>query len=471
MGGRILMAADRRRFWMTEERSFAVLRALSMLGGLVALFLVPIRPEHQPHVAPLAWAFVAYKALLFLTIWAWPARLRLILLVTTSLDLVFVSLFVWHTGGGESHFYLLFYLLVALAAAHFGPGIGLATAGGGGLLYVLASVLGASATDWNHLSARVATFFLLGGSLGYLSQRERLARAEAERLNEELAENQTRLEKAYQELQAAQARLVQSERLAAIGQMSAKVSHEVRNPLSSITLNAELLEDELQTLSGERRADAASLVAAIRSQVDVLSAVTEEYLRFARLPKPKLEVAGVVSVIEDLAEFVREELRARKVELVVNVPAGQAKLLLDPGQIRQALLNLIRNAVEAMPDGGTITIQAGLLDQGAEGGEQKAESRSQRAEDGMQERKAGLPSAGCLLPSVFIEVRDSGMGILPENLDRIFEPFFTNKEGGTGLGLAIARQIAVDHGGSLTCESAPGVGTTFRLLLPVSDGG
>jgi signal transduction histidine kinase len=307
--------------------------------------------------------------------------------------------------------------------------------------------------------------------LGYLSQRERLARAEAERLNEELAENQTRLEKAYQELQAAQARLVQSERLAAIGQMSAKVSHEVRNPLSSITLNAELLEDELQTLSGERRADAASLVAAIRSQVDVLSAVTEEYLRFARLPKPKLEVAGVVSVIEDLAEFVREELRARKVELVVNVPAGQAKLLLDPGQIRQALLNLIRNAVEAMPDGGTITIQAGLLDQGAEGGEQKAESRSQRAEDGMQERKAGLPSAGCLLPSVFIEVRDSGMGILPENLDRIFEPFFTNKEGGTGLGLAIARQIAVDHGGSLTCESAPGVGTTFRLLLPVSDGG
>ena len=88
----------------------------------------------------------------------------------------------------------------------------------------------------------------------------------------------------------------------------------------------------------------------------------------------------------------------------------------------------------------------------------------------MQERKAGLPSAGCLLPSVFIEVRDSGMGILPEHLDRIFEPFFTNKEGGTGLGLAIARQIAVDHGGSLTCESTPGVGTTFRLILPISDG-
>ncbi|MFI5341283.1 MAG: sensor histidine kinase, partial [Candidatus Methylomirabilales bacterium] len=324
---------------MTEERSFAVLRALSMLGGLVALFLVPVRPEHQHHLAPLAWLFVAYKALLFLAIWAWPTRLRLILLGTTCLDLVFVSLFVWHTGGGESHFYLLFYLLVALAAAHFGPWIGLTAAGAGGLLYMLASVVGAPATDWNHLNARVATFFLLGGSLGYLSQRERLARAEAERLNEELAANQDRLEKAYQELQAAQGRLVQSERLAAIGQMSAKVSHEVRNPLSSISLNAELLEDELHSLSGDRRTEATNLLAAIRSQVDVLSAVTEEYLRFARLPKPKLEAATVTPVIEDLVDFVREELRARKVELVIDVPAGQPGLRLDPGQIRQALLN------------------------------------------------------------------------------------------------------------------------------------
>lgn len=464
------MANDKVRFWVTEEWSFAVLRALSMLGGMIALFLVPLRPEHQAHLGPLAWVFVVYKALLFLAIRAWPARLRLILLCTTGMDLLFVSLFVWFSGGLESHFYLLFHLLVALAAAQFGPGIGLATAGSGSLLYVLASVVGASGADWHQLTARLATFFLLGGSLGYLSQRERLARAEAERLNQELREHQARLERAYRELQAAQARLVQSERLAAIGQMSAKVSHEVRNPLSSISLNAELLEDELHALPGERRAEAANLVAAIRSQVDVLSAVTEEYLRFARLPKPKLEAGAVAPVIEDLAEFVREELRARRVDLVVDVADELPAARLDPGQIRQALLNLIRNATEAMPDGGTVTIRAQRWDQRAEGREQKAESRRQRAEDGMQERKAGLPPADCLLPSVLIEVRDTGMGVLPENLDRIFEPFFTSKEGGTGLGLAIARQIAADHGGSLTCESTPGVSTTFRLTLPISDG-
>ena len=463
------MVNDADRSWATAEWSFAVLRALAMLGGMIALFLVPLHPEHQPHVAPLAWAFVAYKALLFLAIWMWPARLRLILLGTTGFDLMFVSLFVWHTGGGESHFYLLFYLLVALAAAHFGPGIGLATAGGGSLLYVLASVVGATSTEWNHLSARVATFFLLGGSLGYLSQRERLARAEAEHLNDRLRENQVRLERAYLELQAAQVRLVQSERLAAIGQMSAKVSHEVRNPLSSISLNAELLEDELQALPAKRRVEAANLVAAIRSQVDVLSAVTEEYLRFARLPKPKFEAGAIAPVIEDLAEFVREDLRARKLDLVADVADGLPILRLDAGQIRQALLNLIRNAAEAMPDGGTIRVRA-AVEQQAAGRRQQAGGRRQEAGEGDPDLQL-LPSAGCPLPAVFIEVRDTGAGIPAENLGKIFEPFFTSKGGGTGLGLPIARQIALDHGGTLTCENARAGGAIFRLTLPISDGG
>jgi signal transduction histidine kinase len=418
---------------------------------MIALLLVPLRPEHQEHLAPLAWAFVAYKVFLFLAIWAWPGRLRLILLSTVGLDLLFVSLFVWFSGGLESHFYVLFYLLVALAAAYFGPALGLATAGGAGLLYSLASVVGTPGAEWHQLTPRIATLFLLGGSLGYISQRERLARAEAERLNAELQANQVRLENAYQDLQVAQDRLMQSERLAAIGQMAAKVSHEVRNPLGSISLNTELLEDELQALPENRRAEAASLLAAIRSQVDVLSTVTEEYLRFARLPKPKLEAAAVGPVIEDLADFVREELRARKVELMVDVPVAQPTLRLDPGQIRQALLNLIRNAAEAMPDGGTITLRVNTIS---------------NVELRMSNSAIHTPHS-----AIVIEVQDTGTGIPPENLDRIFEPFFTSKEGGTGLGLAIARQIAVDHGGSLTCESAPRSGTTFRLILPISDGG
>ena len=133
---------------------------------------------------------------------------------------------------------------------------------------------------------------------------------------------------------------------------------------------------------------------------------------------------------------------------MVDVPPGQPTLRLDPGQIRQAFLNLIRNAAEAMPEGGTVTITAGQIDH----------TESRRAE--------GQASRG----AIEIHITDTGPGIPAENLDRIFEPFFTNKEGGTGLGLAIARQIAVDHGGSLVCESTQGVGTTFRLIIPIPDG-
>src|SRR5512136_1790719 len=253
------------KFWTTEESSFVVLRALAMLGGMVAILLVPHPPEHQPYLGSLAWSFVAYKLCLFAAIWAWPARLRAVLLASVCLDLAFVSLFVWFGGGAGSHFYLLFYLLVALVSTQYTPGIGLATAGAAGGLYAVATMGHGAESDWHHLVARVATFFLLAGSLGYLSQRERLARSRAEALNRDLQENQLRLEKAYQELQATQSRLLQSERLATIGKMSAKVAHEVRNPLSSVSLNTELLEDELPLLPHARRAEAGQLLRAIRS--------------------------------------------------------------------------------------------------------------------------------------------------------------------------------------------------------------
>jgi len=398
---------------------------------MVALFLVPVRPEHQPHLVPLAWTFVAYKLVLFLAIRTRPEGLRQILVGSVGLDLVFVSLFVWFSGRLESHFYLLYYLLVALTAVYFSPGIALGTAGAAGILYGVLSLLGASGGDWHHLIARAATFFLLAGSLGYLSQRERLTRARVEDLNRALEDRQARLERAYRELQAAQERLVQSERLATIGQMAAKVSHEVRNPLGSISLNAELLEDELCALPEVRRAEAATLLAAIRSQVDVLGAVTEEYLRFTRLPKPKLEPAALGPLLEELGEFVRGELQRRGVHLSLQVSERLPSLSLDPGQIRQALLNLIRNAAEAMPEGGRIDIEA----------------------------RAGASA-------VEVAVTDTGTGVPEDIRDKIFDPFFTTKEGGTGLGLAIARQIAVDHGGSLRCETGPGIGTTFRLSLP-----
>jgi signal transduction histidine kinase len=435
------MPADRTTSWASTERSFVVLRALAMIGGTIALFLVPHPPEHKTQLVLLAWGFVSYKLLLCLTIWRWPERLRAILLGTVVLDLGFVGCFVWLGGGLDSHFYLLFYLLVALTAAHFGPGMGVGAAAGGGLFYALASLSELGGFGWHHLAGRVATLFLLGGSLGYLSRRERAARAEAERLNAELRDNQ--------------ARLLRAERLATIGQMSAKVSHEVRNPLLSISLNVELLEDELAGLPESRRADVARLLRAIRSQVDVLSAVTEEYLQFARLPKPILSPAAPGPILEELAEFVREELRARRVRLVLRIADGLPACRLDGAQIRRALLNLVRNAAEAMPEGGTITLRAEVGGQGSGvgGGSHPPP-----------------PTPRTRLESLEVTVADTGPGIPAGLREAIFEPFVTRKAGGTGLGLAIARQIAQDHGGTLTCDAAPEGGALFRLSVPTGEG-
>lgn len=224
-------------------------------------------------------------------------------------------------------------------------------------------------------------------------------------------------------------RLIQTERLAAIGRMAAHVTHEVRNPLSSIGLNVEMLEEEISGSGTEARA----LLRAIQREIDRLTAVTEEYLRLARLPQPRLEPEDLGEIAESTAGFVRPEMTAAKVTLEVKIDPELPTVAVDEPQIRQSLLNLLRNAREAMPGGGTVTLTVRAVDGG-----------------------------------VAVRVQDRGAGIRPEERDRIFDLFYTTKEGGTGLGLPLTQQIVVAHGGKIRCESTPGAGTTFELWLPVA---
>jgi signal transduction histidine kinase len=227
--------------------------------------------------------------------------------------------------------------------------------------------------------------------------------------------------------------LVRSERLAAVGKMAAMITHEVRNPLSSIALNTELLGDELDELGEERTREARALCRAITDEVDRLTAITEEYLAFARLPKPRLAAEPVNPVVESLAQFVKEDLAGRSVQLEVELDGALPRALLDEAQIRQSLLNLVRNAAEALGgEGGTITLS------------------TRRGAKGFVE----------------IEVRDDGPGIPEPARGRLFDPFFSTKEGGTGLGLALTHQIVRDHGGEIRVESQPGAGASFVVSLP-----
>jgi len=225
--------------------------------------------------------------------------------------------------------------------------------------------------------------------------------------------------------------LVRSERLAAVGKMAAMITHEVRNPLSSIGLNTELLEDELTEVPNAE--EARGLCRSIHREVDRLTAITEEYLAFARLPKPKVAQESVNSMVGALASFVREDLAGKQVTLTTELAADDPLGLVDAGQIRQCLINLVRNASEAVAakGGGTVTL------------------RTRRDGD-----------------RVAIEVEDDGIGIAPDVLPRLFDPFFSTKDSGSGLGLALTQQIVRDHGGDLGVTSTLGKGTTFTLRVP-----
>ncbi|MSP58929.1 MAG: sensor histidine kinase [Myxococcales bacterium] len=231
-------------------------------------------------------------------------------------------------------------------------------------------------------------------------------------------------------LEEREQRLIRSERLAAVGKIAAQITHEVRNPLSSIGLNAELLEEELAGLDAS--AEARDLVRAIIQEVDRLGEITEEYLRFARLPRPKLEREDVNAIVSSLLVFMREELATRGITVEAHLGEDLPTIPADENQLRQALLNLLRNAAEAMRDGGRLTVVTS--------------------------------AAGA---QVRVAIGDTGEGIAPEHRGKIFDPFFSTKEGGTGLGLALTQQIVVEHGGVLEVDSEAGRGTTFTVRLPM----
>ncbi len=236
------------------------------------------------------------------------------------------------------------------------------------------------------------------------------------------------------QLKAQAEALARAEQLAAVGRISAQVAHEVRNPLSSIGLNVEMLGDAVaratfRTEDEER--EAKELLTAVTREVDRLTDVTEQYLRMARPPKPTLISEDVREVLGGVLDFAREELERAGVEVVRDFAPDTPPVLADEGQLRQVFLNLLRNSREAMPDGGRLTVSTRGLEKEVE-----------------------------------ISVQDTGRGMAETVRQRLFEPFFSTKEGGTGLGLSVSQQILQAHGGTLVCQSIPGQGTTFVLRLP-----
>lgn len=225
-----------------------------------------------------------------------------------------------------------------------------------------------------------------------------------------------------------------AERLATVGRAAAQITHEVRNPLSSIQLNAEMLEEELADLgTSSPVTEARALLTAIQREIDRLTDITEAYLQFARLPRPRLEEDELEPVLRDTVTFVEGEMDADGVTVTLEIDELPT-FVFDENLIRQALMNLLRNAREAMVSGGgTITLSA--------------RKRSDAVE---------------------VTVADTGVGLEPDEIKKVFDPFYSTKETGTGLGLAITNQIIEEHGGTIRAEQRESGGTRFVFTLPLS---
>lgn len=278
-------------------------------------------------------------------------------------------------------------------------------------------------------------------------------------------------------LEERERRLIRGERLAAVGQLAAQVTHEIRNPLSSVALNVELLADEIAASAPE----AHQLLAKITTEIDRLTSITEDYLGFVRRKNPERVPLDLSAELHALLDFMAEELAAAGVRVVRDLP--HAWVLGDAGQLRQAFMNLLRNAREALVEarGGPPNPVGDLLDAddlGVDPGVDPGADRPDRAQPAAPPEPADSPAGPRI--TVHIErlgdrvravVADNGPGltIATNEAEHIFEAFFTRKPQGTGLGLSIVQQIVQDHEGSVRVASTGPSGTAFEIVLPACD--
>jgi two-component system sensor histidine kinase PilS (NtrC family) len=229
--------------------------------------------------------------------------------------------------------------------------------------------------------------------------------------------------------------LKRADQLAALGELSARMAHEIRNPLAALSGSVQLLAGRSDLVDGDLR-----LMNIINREADRLNLLITEFLEYARPNKPNREQVDVQSEIRDSILLLAADPRFTNISVTNLVPAA-ITVRVDPGQLRQVIINLLHNSAEAMSHGGNIQITADLLSYGEPG---------------------SLKTAG-----VRISVTDNGPGISAEALQHLFEPFWTSKVHGTGLGLAISYRIIEAHGGMLTAETPSAGGCQFIIHLPI----
>lgn len=316
-----------------------------------------------------------------------------------------------------------YYIPILLTALWYGWRGGLLAAALSGLMYIPHILM-----SWtSHPEYRadqfveVLMFFAIAALTGILSDHERAQRRKVEETARKLSEVYAQLQKSFEQLRRA-------DRLSALGELSAGLAHELRNPLGSIEGAVQILGR--QELPEGTRQEFTQLA---RKEIVRLKGLVSNFLEFARPQTPRRIPTEPVILLESVSKLASESAAMAGVSFHIDAPGDLPMVAVDPEQMKQVLLNLVINAVQAMPRGGRVILRA------------KSEAESVR-----------------------LEVQDEGTGIAPEDVEKIFDPFYTTRATGTGLGLSIAYQIVNQHGGHISVRKNPDRGTTFSMDIPAS---
>lgn len=349
-----------------------------------------------------------------------------------AIYMLLCSLLIWTTSGDEeSPYWIVYSLPITIAATSLGLFATLATCAASFSFYAAITYSFLTAEKSVEEAPELVIFglmlFIIGVLVQTFSEQNRCQLLQQRELNDRLLLQQTVLKESLLRLETAEESLRRNDRLAALGEMSAGIAHEIRNPLGIISSSAQLLGRRLPAPAPE----IGQLLDIIQEETTRLNGLITDFLTFGRPAQPRRQIVNLSGLVRRAVEHVQGVSERKGVTVVADLPTAPLTASVDAEMVQQVLLNLLLNALDATAGGGKVVVSLG-------------------SENG----------------KLRLDVSDNGCGIAEEIRPKIFNPFFTTKEKGTGLGLANAHRMVEAHGGEISVQSVPGQGSEFTVRLP-----
>jgi signal transduction histidine kinase len=284
---------------------------------------------------------------------------------------------------------------------------------------------------------QIVLFYVIGYLTGLKAEKEKIEKERFRRAARQLEINLAKLREQAEKLSDMEEQLRHADRLAVIGEMTASLAHEVRNPLGAIRGAVEILRDQMSSQN-----KTSEFFTILIDETKRLNSVVENYLQYARTQKPQKTVFEVKDILQQASLLLARQFRKQQVELITRWPDSPCPMNSDPNQLWQVLINLLLNALQAINGPGSVTMEL------------------------TSSQTNNVSASGVMLPNLCLSVSDTGQGMTKKEIRQMFKPFYTTKEEGSGLGLAIVKRIADENDWKVDAQSELNKGTAFHLIIP-----